>query len=381
MTWLRLTLGAVVLTAVVAGSAIAQPTNAQRADELNTQGKAAMESGDFAVASERFHQAIVLSREGRFYFNLCISLYQEGKFGESLAACNAVESAGADEPLKAKTGKMITKVRDEMKKQGFDPDAPVAPPVDPNNPPVDPNNPNNPDNPPVDPNNPNNPPVDPNNPNNPNRPVVGAPPAIGTPPTSLFKAVAPAHAYTWTLGAELMGASSSIGRFGTDAYTAPMFGFRVVGDYLIAPGPRIGAQVNIGVLHSNETDDTLGIDIIDIGIAGYKHFCGGGRFCVTPLIGASLGLLQPSELGSSSDALLSIGIRAEGRIGYALGPRYEHLLSATVGFQGYTAGFDSGDIQAVDYGLDGFSKIVVIALGYTYRFNTPFGSSPMFTLE
>jgi hypothetical protein len=90
--------------------------------------------------------------------------------------------------------------------------------------------------------------------------------------------------------------------------------------------------------------------------------------------------MQPADL-PGSDALLAIGLRLEGRVGVALGARFEHLLSAAAGFQGYTRAFDSSGISAEDYALDGFTPGFVVALGYTYRFNTPFGSSPFVTLE
>jgi hypothetical protein len=396
MTSLRSSIFAAVALAATVGSAVAQ-SNAQRADAFNNEGKQLMQGGQFAAASDKFRQALLLSKEGRFYFNLCVSLYQEGKLGEALGECKAVDAAGADAKLSEKTSKMIGKIKDDMRKAGFDPDAPpVDPnnnttnPVDPNNPdnptnPVDPNNPNNPTNP-VDPNNPNNPtnPVDPNNPNNPtnpNNPNTGNPNAFVAPPpsASLFAAGAPKHAYTWTLGAELLGGS---GQFGPDeVYSKAIYGFRVLGDYLIAPAKKFGVQATIGVLHTDQNDDeaTLGIDVVDVGIGGYKHFCS-GRTCLTPLVGASLGLMQPQDV-PGDDALLAIGLRAEARVGFALGKRFEHLISIAAGAQIYTRAFDSSGIDAQDYSLDGASRAFVAALGYTYRFNTPFGSSPFVTLE
>lgn len=379
MTSLRLSL-ATALLVLLASTAIAQPTNAQRADELNSQGKAAMKAKNFAEASDRFNQAILLSREGRFYYNLCVSLFFEGKLVDSLASCKAVETAGADNDLKDKTGAMIGKVKDEMRKQGYDPDAP--PPTNNTNP--DNTNPDNtnPDNTNPDNTNPNNTNPDNTNPNNtnPNNTVTAPPPTFRPPPTTLLDQGTPAHQYTWTLGAELLGGNANFG--GNDVYTKAMYGFRVLGDYLIAPSKKIGVQAVIGVMHTDQNDSELtgGIDVVDIGIGGYKHLCGTGRFCFTPLLGASLGLMKPDVSGIGSDALLAIGIRAEGRLGYALGTRYEHLISLSVGFQGYTRAFDGSNFTAEDVGLDGFSPVIVVALGYTYRFNTPFGSSPFVTL-
>jgi hypothetical protein len=384
MTSLRLKLVAAAL-ALLAGTASAQPaSNASRADALNNEGKAAMQDSNFAAASEKFHQAILLSPEGRFYFNLCVSLYSQGKLSDALAACKEVEAAGADPGLREKTSKMTNKIKEEIRKLGFDPDAPTTPTTDPNNPTTDPNNPTtDPNNPTTDPNNPttdpNNPTTDPNNPNNPTNPTGTQPAIVAPPPLSVIKSGVPEHQYTWTLGFELLGGT---GKFGVDeAYSDAMYGFRFLGDYLVAPARQIGLQATIGVMHTNEDEDSgeLGIDVVDIGLNGYKHLCK-GRLCVTPLIGASLGLMQPSEI-ESDDALLAIGFRAEARLGYAFGTRFEHLLSVSLGFQGYTKAFDSSAFDAETLGLDEMSAVGVIALGYTYRFNTPFGSSPFVTLE
>ena len=390
MASLRSSLFVAVALVATVGSAVAQ-SNAQRANALNDEGKAAMQSGQFAAASDKFRDAIVLSQEGRFYFNLCVSLYQEGKLGDALGQCKAVEAAGADDKLRDKTSKMIGKIKDEMRKAGFDPDAPpVDPntnptnPVDPNNPtnPVDPNNPTNP----VDPNNPTNP-VDPNNPtnpvdpNNPTNPTTGNPNAFVAPPpsASLFVAGAPKHAYTWTVGGELLVGS---GEFGPDEYYSnAVVGARAIVDYVISPARKFGAQFTLGVLNTAEDDDegTAGLNIVDIGAGVYKHFCS-GRTCLTPLLGASLGLMQPHEL-EGSDALLAVGIRAEARVGFALGKRFEHLITVAAGLQGYTRAFDSSGIEADDWFLEGASRAFIASVGYTYRFNTPFGSSPFVTLE
>ena len=368
--WLCSSLAALIVAAAAAGTAAAQ-SNAERANQLNDEGKEAMKRSDFTLASERFQQAIVLSKEGRFYFNLCVSWFRDGKFGDALSACKAVETAGADAKLKEKTATLTAQIKDEMRKQGMDPDAVV---VNPNPEQPQPNPPN------PDPGQPNPPNPDPGQPNppNPNPPNPGQQQFQGArPDAALFAATAvPEHKYTWTLGFELLAGS---GKWGVqEEYSNPSFGFRFLGDYLLSPTRKFGLQASIGLLHANETS-RRGIDVIDIGLAGYKHFCF-GRTCITPLVGPSIGLLQPADL-SGSDAMPAIGIRAEARVGFALGRRFEHLLSVTAGFQGYTRAFDSGDLDAEFEGLDEPSAVALLAFGYTYRFNTPLGSSPMWTLE
>jgi hypothetical protein len=379
---------------VSAGVAVAQPTNAQRANALNDEGKDLMEQQRYGDASDRFQQATLLSQEGRFYFNLCVSRFHEGKFGLSLQACQAVEKAGADAKLKDKTNKMIGKVKEEIRKLGHDPDQPM---VDPNTTPPDPNNPNNtppdpnnPNNTPPDPNNPNNTPPDPNNPNNtppgpnPNPNVQNPNAIVGAPPPTTALNQPPDHKYTWTLGADIYGGSAKWGdegMYGTNAY-----GFRVIGDFLAMPSRKVGFQAWLGVVHSDSANSLEEkIDVIDVGIGAYKHLCR-GRLCFTPLLGVELGLMQPEELEGSSAALIAFGARIEGRVGYAFGPRFEHLLTLAVGPQIYTAGLgeatdqDGFPVTGEDVGLGAPSVAFLVGLGYTYRFNTPFGSS-LYTLE
>jgi hypothetical protein len=48
---------------------------------------------------------------------------------------------------------------------------------------------------------------------------------------------------------------------------------------------------------------------------------------------------------------------------------------------GPAAGDGSGSLTAAEAGLDKGGVIGYFGLGYTYRFNTPLGSSPFVTLE
>ena len=79
------------------GVAGAQP--ADRANKLNEDGKALLRAKRYTEASDLFRQAIVLQPEGRFYYNLCMSLYHEGKLGEALTACRAVGPNGGNETV------------------------------------------------------------------------------------------------------------------------------------------------------------------------------------------------------------------------------------------------------------------------------------------
>ena len=80
-------------------------------------------------------------------------------------------------------------------------------------------------------------------------------------------------------------------------------------------------------------------------------------------------------------------VREFGAVGnglsYALGRRYEHVLGLVAGLNAYTKVFSepsNGD-SAATWGLDKGGAAGYLGFGYTYRFNTPFGSSPFVTLE
>ena len=51
-----------------------------------------------------------------YFFNLCVSLYQVGKFSEALTACDAVANNGTAE-LKTKADRMAVRIKDEAKRQ------------------------------------------------------------------------------------------------------------------------------------------------------------------------------------------------------------------------------------------------------------------------
>lgn len=377
----RLTIGLAVATSLVGSAALAE-TQAEIAARENEEGKTLMFSGKYAEASAKFQDAVARVPEPKYFFNLCTSRFQEGKFGEALTACNAADK-NADDKLKAKTAKLVEKIRDEAQKQGIDLQATgggagpgETPPMgDPNQPPV----------------------TDPTNPNaQPPGPGMGQPPqgyAVGRPPSvGLFQTVAPENKYTWSLGIDLYGGGGQIGRdnvFGTSAS-----GVRLRGDYMLNAASRIGAQGYFQFTHFGQGEEQLlsgaqTLDIMDIGIAGYKHLCGPrARGCLTPLIGVHLAMMSPANDNDGAGTQLfnygGLGARLELGYQYALGRRYEHVLGVTAGLNAYTAAFSEpmdGGFTAAEWGLDKGGAAGYIAFGYTYRFQTPFGTAPFVTLE
>jgi serine/threonine-protein kinase len=95
------------------------PSRAASAAKLNEEGKELVIANRYAEASAKFRAAIARMPEPNYYFNLCVALFQEGKFGEALTACNAVASHNPSPEQRAKTDKLITRIRAEAAAQGI----------------------------------------------------------------------------------------------------------------------------------------------------------------------------------------------------------------------------------------------------------------------
>lgn len=381
----RLTLGFVLASTLIGRYALAE-TQAEIAERENEEGKQLMFAKQYSEASAKFRDAATRTNEGKYYFNLCTSEYQEGKFGEAVTACNIAEKNAPDDALRAKVAKLRERITEDAKKQGVDVSAvgqgggggeTNVPPPDPNNPPPDGGNTVTPP------------------PNGGTGGVVGGPSmAVGRPPeAALFVGKKPEHSYAWALGGEFYGGGGRIGR--PDAYGSAAFGVRFHGDYMVKPQSKIGVQAYLGITHfdAGQMQSALvsQLDVFDLGIAGYKHFCPiGGHLCVTPLLGVQLGLLSPAGdmdgEGSQVFNYASFGIRGELALSYAFGTRFENVISAMVGVNGYTKVFASpsdpnAGPPADEIGLDQGGAFAYFGLGYTHRFDTPFGSTPFVTLE
>jgi hypothetical protein len=375
-----------VLGGSLLGSNAYAESQAEIAARLNEEGKQLMFDGKYKEASAKFQDAHGRVPEPKYFFNHCTSLFQEGKFGEALTACNAADK-NADDKLKGKIAKLVEKIREVAKEQNVDlqpvggGSGPGTPPPDPNQPPPDPNNPNNP-----------NPDPNPNpQPQPPATYAVGRPPAVG-----LFQAAPPQNKYTWSLGIDLYGGGGRVGQ--ENAYGNAATGVRLKGDYMLNPGARFGAQGYFQLTHFGEGDGMVGatqfdsLDIFDIGIAAYKHLCGPtARLCVTPLLGIQFAMMSPADRGGDGQQLFNYGaagLRLEAGLEYMLGSRYEHVLGFQIGGNIYSSVFAEPEQDPLDpmpqsafYGLDRGGAALYLGLGYTYRFNTPFGSAPFVTLE
>ena len=390
---MRLTSIAACVAAVLA---LATPAHAQQqaelAAKLNEEGKDLMYAGKFPEATAKFREAVNRVPEPKYFMNLCVSLLQEAKFSEALAQCNAVENNNPTAEQREKTAKLVGRIRAEAKAQGIDDVQPVGGGGGPDQS-VCAENPQDPScqtAPPPD--------VCAQNPQDPA--CQAAPPqpqaAVGRPLTGqgLFTSISPDNKYTWTLGIDLYGGGGQLGETQPfQYYGSAAGGVRVKGDYLLNAASRIGAQAYFQLTHfgAGEMDDALvdTLDVFDLGIAGYKHFCLANtqRLCVTPLIGAHLALMSPAGMedgaGSQVFNYAALGGRAELAFQYAFGTRFEHVLGIQIGANGYsgvfadpTEGYTRDEVGLNKGGVFGY-----FGAGYTYRFNTPLGSSPFVTLE
>ncbi|MBK9031976.1 MAG: hypothetical protein IPL61_11725 [Myxococcales bacterium] len=398
----RLILGLSAALALVAGSAAAQ-SPAQKADTLNDQGKALIKAKKYVEATEKFRAAIVLSPEGRFYLNLCMSLYSEGKLGEAITACRAVKDHGASGDQVTQANNIIDQfIAPKMRAAGLDPDA-----VDGGT--GNTGNTGNPDGT----GNTGNPDGTGNTGNPDGTGTTGNPDGTGTtgnpdgtgntgnpdgtgttgttgttgsnftvaPPPSLFDQVAakPTHEYTWTLGAQLLGMRTNVGRAGD--WAKGTAGIRILGDYALSRNRQFGAQGHFTFFSVDGTDAGSyadeSITFLDFGASVYKELCR-GRMCVKPLVGAQIGLLAVDQ----DNQFAVLGLRGEVGLEYALGKRYENVVTVALGVDAYLAAQegDNGADPAL-YDLDRASSNLYFGLGYTRRFNTPLGSSPMFSLQ
>ena len=380
----RLVVGLALLGSAYLNLAHAE-TQAELAAKENEEGKSFMFAGNYKQATEKFRSAADRAPEAKYYFNLCASLYQQGIFGQALTACNAGDNLNPDAKLKENIEKTIAKIKSDADAQhialaptggGAGPEG-STPDTGTNtmgaNGATDPNNPNG------------------------TGPTTGggavAPPprtyAVGRPTVNLIAGVKPEQTYTWSLGIDLFGGGGRVGQ--ADSFGSSAAGFRLKGDYMMNPAARFGLQGYIQLQHfgagTNATGGGDSLDIFDLGIAAYKHFCGGHGFCLTPLAGVQLALMSPANEsdgeGSQVFNYAALGARFELAASYAFGTRYEHVLSLMAGLNVYSKVFsDPADgMSAAYWGLDAGGAAGYGGIGYTYRFNTPFGSAPFISLQ
>lgn len=351
---LRTAVMTVAMTALLGWGSVASAQSQQEiAEQLNEEGKALMVKQKPAEASERFAEAAKRSPNPRYFYNLCKAYHFQGLFFEAMDACGSARKNSPDEGLTVKIDELEKLVREAAKEQNIDLDKPPTP--------ANPDNPDNPDEPQT-------------NPDNPQTPNPGVQPVRGVPPKGIYTAIAPRHEYVWTVGADILVGSSNFGFGGS--HDDSFAGFRLRVDYMLLSALQVGAQGYLDFLEiSNEDVDDYALSVANFGGAVYKHLCF-NRFCLTPLVGVQLGALDNASLGKNEFETFAFGARAEVGASVALGTKFEHVIGLQLGAMAYAKPGESDEIMYEEGGT-----LPYVSIGYTYRFDTPFGSAPILGLE
>ncbi|WP_428261364.1 tetratricopeptide repeat protein [Haliangium sp.] len=370
----------VIAPGVIAPGVASAQSAAERAAQLNDEGKKLWdEQEDVAAAAEKFRQATLLSPEGRYYFNLCYALYQLSRYREARTACQSVQRNTTDERLLEKSDLVLQDIASRLPNEpppdpgpdGTDPGDPGTDPgTDPDADPYDPD----PYDPDADPGDPGSDPYDPNDPGGEGQPIGyqgpgSAPPAVVP---GLERTAKPNDEYSWSLGASIGFLGASIGREGD--YAGSGVNVQFDANFIIAPRRQLGLQGYLGITQVAEDLAPSAITIVDIGAAAFKHIRR-QRFYVTPLAGAHLTLMQPED---ALEGVATGGLHGQVSFSWILGAQRNHVLSVSPTLNLY---FPGSGIDAEAFGLDEASATIAVNFGYTLRFMTPFGSSPLIILE
>lgn len=84
---------------------------------LSDEGVELMYAQKYDLASRKFREAVARVPEPTYFFNLCTSLFQEGKFSEALTSCSAGKRNNPPAALVTKLDKMIARIREEARAQ------------------------------------------------------------------------------------------------------------------------------------------------------------------------------------------------------------------------------------------------------------------------
>lgn len=355
-------LSIILAAAVLATAAPARAQNAGRAAALNDEGKELFAAKRYFEAYKLFKEATELDPQGKYYFNVCFTLNFLERYREAVEACEQVEPNGADAELADKTRGLLVELR---KRVPAEPD-----PVDPDGDPADPGDPGDPNDPP---------------PDDPNTVSAGNPPPGPVQPEAFVRQGAPdLQSYRWSVGGELGGmANLGIGSSdGLDQYEAGGFHVRGFANFLLDETRRWGIQGSIGLTALSPGEDNFfdeGLTIFDLGGGAFMHVPLGTNMVLTPLVGLGVSVFQP-EL--ATEAFVGANARLESSFAFLFGPEGQHAVSVTPGFNFYSAA--SGSIEVGDpddFNLDKPSASFTISVGYSLRFSTPFGATPLITLE
>lgn len=391
-------------------------TPAQIAAKENDDGKALMFERRYKEASAKFRSAAARSPDPKFYFNLCASEFQQSALRQAFAACSTAEKLNPDSVLKAKIVKLEDKIKSDAAAQRIDLTATASDvgsgagsgsasaettsgsaagygtgsgsATAGNTGPSDSGQSSSGSHEAGGSTTYGGTTTAAGGPNSPTYGQRGVPPLPttqqGRPQTQdLFVEAKPDNTYTWTVGVDLFGGRGAVGQ--SNAFGNVVGGIRLRSDYLIKPRAKFGTQFYFQGTGFGSGDQSL--QIYDTGAALYKHFCGGTRFCFTPLAGAHFAVMNPSNDSNSTTSqafnYVGLGARLEGKLSYSLGKRYEHVISVAVDANWYTRALSEpmNGLPAHSWGLDEGGNVISLGFGYTYRFSTPVGAMPFLSLE
>jgi hypothetical protein len=86
-------------------------------ERLIDDGTELYDAGKYPEASAKFRDAVARVPEPAYFFNLCMSLWREGKHEEALYACDGVGKHEPKPALQAKTQRLVTRIRADAKKE------------------------------------------------------------------------------------------------------------------------------------------------------------------------------------------------------------------------------------------------------------------------
>jgi hypothetical protein len=302
-----------------------------QAEALNDEGKDLFSNKkDYPAAADKFQQAIALSPDARYYYNLCAALDKLEQFDKAVEACDEVFKHDPRAELGQKAGKKSADIREEMKAKGQ-----TAPPPSPE-----------------------------------------APPPSSTAAT-VTKAPEPANDYKWAVGGELGFVTNGFAGRATKynaSYNGFALGAKAYADVLIAPKLGIGVEPYVA---GTQLSGDAGLNLIqeDLGVGLYMHLVKIGKsFAITPVVGANVTTMQP--FGDGSTMFLGFGFRAQLRLDILISKKDV----ITVGLPDLTyylpaAARLAGSDKAADVGLDKGGIAVMFSVGYNRRQTTPFTAS------
>jgi hypothetical protein len=321
----------------------------KKAEALNDEGKDLYsEKKDFEGAAAKFRQAIAISPDPRYYFNLCSALDRLELYDQALEACDGVFAHKPRADLAQKTGAKAAEIRQRMK--GGEPEPEPKPPEPPP--------------PKTETGKPPPPPIKPSDPALPQ-------PSPATPYRGAYETAAQkdSSTYGWGLGVAIAAMRHN---YDHADFKRAGFGIKIAADFQILSKLHMGLEPYLQ-FSSFQNENQSGsqqdkpLSIFDIGVAWFWHVrLGTSNFYFTPSVGVSASFLNPQGYDVS---YLTAGIRLEAALDWVIANR--HVISLGSAFTIYPPGSQvtgtRTDLTTVQ--LDGTGSTFAVLLGYTYRFD------------